>query len=273
MKFHSNTALPYPVIADKRDDYLDSFYNVESNVLATNNEVIITLKHSLSPYDIEKLITYSTELSFAVIIRCRSTFYKKVFFSQDKDQVLRVDSLQLRDDVWIEPYIVARKRTRVSSKSLNQEYGTQEIDYESGDVIAKALERKFIMSKDAFKPLESIFKIIKDEKLEEGEWELDAEPDKLELRVSPKLHELESNIRSTKLGRAVLLNSIYYAAVVEAIQVLKEDPMDTKWAKVLKSKMAPLGIDLERIPSYKIANILLNKPALRLSDIDFELNS
>ena len=269
MKFHSNTALPYPVIADNRDDYHDSHYKVDSKILVTNAETKITLHHDIHPYEFEKLITYDSKFTFVVVIRCRSTFYKKAFSSHEKEQVIEIDSYDLRGDVYIEPYVVAIKKTQVFSESLNSEYGAEQFSYDSGNIVAKALERKFTILKDAFKPLESVFEITKADDLEEGEWELDAESDKLRLRVSPKLHELESNIRSTKEGQAILLNSIYYAAVVEAIQILKEDTMNTKWAKVFKAKMNPLGIDLERMPAYKIANILLNRPALRLKKIDW----
>jgi len=264
MKFHSNTALPYPIIATHRDDYENSKYVVESRVKITNNEAKINLKHDITPYEIEKLVTHKNDLSFAVVVRCRSTFFKNVYFSQDIDQSITIDSLDLRDEVFIEPYIVAKRRVTVSSDDLNPEYGTNEVTYESGNVVAKALERKFVIRRDAFKPLESVFEIVKAEDLEEGDWELDAESDKLALRVSPKIHELESNLKSTEKGQSILLNSIYYAAVVEAIQILKEDDMNTKWAKVFKAKISPLGIDMKRASAYKVANILLNKPLLRL---------
>lgn len=265
MKFHSNTALPYPIIATHRDDYENSKYVVESRVKITNNEAKINLKHDITPYEIEKLVTHKNDLSFAVVVRCRSTFFKNVYSSQDKDQSITIDSFDLRDEVYIEPYIVAKRRVTVSTENLNSEYGTNEVTYESGNVIAKALERKFVIRRDAFKPLESVFEIVKAEDLEEGDWELDTESDKLALRVSPKVHKLESILKSTEKGQSILLNSIYYAAVVEAIQTLKEDNMNTKWAKVFNAKISPLGIDLKRASAYKVANILLNKPLLRLS--------
>jgi len=65
------------------------------------------------------------------------------------------------------------------------------------------------------------------------------------------------------------LNSLYFAAVTEAVQTLKEgESVNTKWAKVFKARITNLSIDLDNVPSYKIANKLLKRPILKLNEID-----
>ena len=111
MKFQNNTALPYPVIAEGRDDYIDSSYTVRIYKSIDSQRVRISLEHDVSVYKIEKLINNSenNELSFLTIVECRSTFYKEAFFSQDAKQHIYINTLDLRDDVYIQTYIVARE--------------------------------------------------------------------------------------------------------------------------------------------------------------------
>ncbi len=269
MKFHTNIALPYPVIADGRDDFLDSSYTVSSKVRFSNSTVSIILDHYVSLYEVEKAIEYSGELSYVAIIRCRSTFFKKAYFSDQKHQEINIESLELRDEVFIEPYIVAKTGVTIRSSKINPEYGFNEIKYEIGDVIAIAPIRNFSHLKDAFKPLESVFEINLVKDLEDGDWELDAESDKLILRLSKSVHEFESHYKDSKKGKAILLNSLYFVAVTEAVQILKEEEgVNSKWAKVFKSRIVNLGINLDNVPAYKVANKLLKHPILMLNKID-----
>jgi hypothetical protein len=269
MKFHTNIALPYPVIADERDDFLDSSYVVLSKVNISNTKVSIILDHNISLYEIEKAVEYSGELSYVTVIRCRSTFFRKAYFSDKPHQEINIKSLELRDEVFIEPYVVAKESITVKSNKINPEYGFNEIKYESGDVVAIALVRNFSHLKDAFKPLETVFEITLVKDLEDGDWELDTESDKLSIRVSKSVHEFESSYKNNKKGEAILLNSLYFAAVTEAVQTLKEgESVNTKWAKVFKARITNLSIDLDNVPSYKIANKLLKRPILKLNEID-----
>ena len=68
---------------------------------------------------------------------------------------------------------------------------------------------------------------------------------------------------------AVLFNSIYMHAVMDALDKLKDDPEgDQRWRGVIKQKLADLDLDIESLNSdgiYVVASRLLQQPLARLA--------
>jgi len=278
MKFQNNTALPYPVIAEGRDDYIDSSYTVRIYKSIDSQRVRISLEHDVSVYKIEKLINNSenNELSFLTIVECRSTFYKEAFFSQDAKQHIYINTLDLRDDVYIQTYIVARENVTFEYINLNEEYGADKVSYNQGDIVAIGPTDAFAVDPDMFKPLQSVIKITLVEDLEDGDWEIDTGQDLLVIRTSKSVHDFEAEMQNSKNGQLILANSIFYTAISEGIQAIKDKSVseDSKWVKAMSNMFKNRSISDQEIKdqvAYKITNKLMLYPLKSFKEFGSEV--
>ena len=104
-----------------------------------------------------------------------------------------------------------------------------------------------------------------------GEWRVSLEQDNVRIEVSAGMKEAIDNSRSTNLCKSVLLNSIYFSAVVHAVQRLKDDGdfEDYTWAKVMERQIHNSHIDLANTDAYVIAQKLMKQPLTVLNTYIF----
>jgi hypothetical protein len=103
-----------------------------------------------------------------------------------------------------------------------------------------------------------------------GDWNLSFDEDKVQINASQKIHTIISNARNSNDGKSVLLSSIYFVVVMQAVQILKDDPSmrdEYKWAKALIGKIDMNQIEIDNTDAYKIANKILKEPLIRLGDL------
>jgi hypothetical protein len=70
----------------------------------------------------------------------------------------------------------------------------------------------------------------------------------------------------------ILLNSIYFAAIMEAIQKLKEEPGlvdDRRWARVIEQQCHNAAIDYSKHEAYIVTQQLLRTPLNLLNQYTF----
>ena len=278
MKFQNNTALPYPVIAEGRDDYLESSYAVGIKKSIDSQRVHIELDHDISVYKIEKLISNSEnpELSFLTIVECRSTFFKEAFYSQGAKQHIYIDTFDLRDAVFIQTFIVATDNVTFEYKKLNEEYDSDQVRYNQGDIVAIGPTDAFAIDPDMFKPLQSVIKITLVDDLEDGDWEIDTGQDLLVIRASKSVHDFEAEMQNSKNGQFFLANSIFFTAISEGIQAIKDKSVseDSKWVKAMNNMLKNRSISGQEIKdqaAYKLANKLMLYPLKSFKEFGSEV--
>lgn len=278
MKFQNNTAPPYPVIAEGRDDYLDSYYTVRIQKSIDSQRVHIVLEHDVSVYKIEKLISNSenNEFSFLTIVECRSTLYKEAFYHQERKQHIYIDTFDLRDAVYIQTFIVARENVTFEYKKLNEKYDTDQVSYNQGNIVAIGPTDAFAVDPDIFKPLQSVIKKTLVEDLEDGYWEIDTGQDLLVIRASKSVHDFEAEMQNSKNGQFFLDNSIFFTAISEGIQAIKDKSVseDSKWVKAMNNMLKNRSISEQEIKdqvAYKLANKLMLYPLKSFKEFGAEV--
>lgn len=127
----------------------------------------------------------------------------------------------------------------------------------------------FYFDRDLFKPVSSVFDLVKKESLSDGEWRLSFEQDHVQIEVSPEMKESIDNARNDLGNRAVLINSIYFAAAMQAIEKLRNSDSiydEYKWANVIKHSAHNNSIDIyaTHMDSYLIAEKLMRYPLAKL---------
>lgn len=172
----------------------------------------------------------------------------------------------LRGEVRVNPYVVVKKDIKkFVSPDINSEFGDGPFSFVVGDILAQDETQVFYIDRDLFKPVTSVFELVKQEGKTEGEWSIAFDGDHVQIEVSPKLKESIDNARNDKSKRVVLVNSIYFAAVMQAIQKLKDEESratygDKKWAQVIIAQAHNKGCDMNAHDAYLIAERLMQQP-------------
>jgi hypothetical protein len=165
--------------------------------------------------------------------------------------------------VIIESYIVAVKKIiNYGSPDINPEFGKKRFNFNVGEILAQDETQAIYIDRDLFKPISSIFELVKKESLSGGEWRIGLESNNVQIEVSPAMKESIDSSRNSTSCKAILINSLYYSAVVHAIQRLKDcnEYEDFKWAKVFEHQIHNFHIDLHSTDAYIIAQKLMKHP-------------
>jgi hypothetical protein len=181
---------------------------------------------------------------------------------------------ELRGEVRVNPYVVVKKEIPAfTSPDINPEFGTDPIRFVVGDLLAQDDAQVFYIDRDLFKPITSVFELVKKDEQQDGIWTIGFEEDHIQIEVSPKMKESIDNARNTKENRVVLLNSIYFAAVTQAVQKIKDsrsDYAECKWVQVILQQAHNKGCDIDRHDSYLIAERLMQHPIKLLDTYIFK---
>jgi len=275
MKFDKNKAFPYPVLRPASDDYNDVEFQTMVEFAIEGNTIDANVQFAISCTEIVDQIDAGNAL-FACLISCRETYTQQLIETAEQNISIKFESGLLRGEVRVDPYVVAKKGiSGYACQDINPEFGAGPFSFETGDVLAQDETQVFYIDRDAFKPITSVFDLVKRDSLSEGFWTISFDDDHVQIQVSSKLKESIDDARNNSKNRIILKNSIYFAAVMEAIKKIQdkdESLSDKKWAKVFSAQAHNKGIDLEGNDAYFIAQQLMQLPVLQLDNFVFKGN-
>jgi hypothetical protein len=118
MQFDQQRAFPYPVLRPDVNDYTDGDFQVTPDIqpIDSNLGIIANFECALSVAAISNEIARGSA-SFAIVVSCRETYYRKVLFGQQNSIQHRFDGGSLRGEVQIS-YRDERLRTTVAVSSM-----------------------------------------------------------------------------------------------------------------------------------------------------------
>ena len=222
MKFDRNKTFPYPVLRPYSDDYVDVEF--QTNVDFSSNEGLVSteISYRVSSAEMNEQIE-NGNAKFVSIVSCRETYFRDVITSTEKKIARNFDVGNLRGEVKVDSYIIAVKKIpSFSSPDINPEFGRDSFAFTPGDVLAQEETAAFYIDRDLFKPVTSVFDLVKNPEFSDGEWRINLDDDHIQIVISTTMKESIDNARNNTTTKVVLLNSIYFSAAVHAIQRLKE---------------------------------------------------
>lgn len=275
MKFDPQKAFPYPVLRPHNDDYLESDIQTTAEFEVDHDTQKVKFEASLaiSSEAIQELIE-ENKAYYSVNISCRSTFFRKSLKTFDNYVECEFNYGDFRDEVEVTCYVIAAEPVHgFIPEDLNPEFGGNAFDLEKGDVLALDEPQISYFDRDSFKPLASIFSLVKNNNRTDNEWRVDLDNDDVVISVSPNTKQMIDMARNNKAHLAVLMNSLYFSALVQAISELQLDGAEyqtKKWATVLTRKIHNMeNIDLDKSPAYVIAQELFRLPMVQLKNYVF----
>jgi hypothetical protein len=261
MKFDRSKTFPYPVLRPYSDDYTDVEFQALAEFAITQGAMEVTCTYITSSEELAEQVTIG-KAKYVSVISCRETYFRKVISTVDRSVTISLDPDSLRGEVDVDSYIVAVGAIiGFSSPDINKEFGKSEFDFTPGQILAQEETHCIFVDRELFKPLSSVFELVKGDSLVGGEWRVSLDQDHVQIEVSAAMKESIDNSRSSSLSKSVLINSIYFSAVVHAIQRIKDgdDYGESKWARVIQRQLHNQHLDLAT-DAYILAQRLMKHP-------------
>ena len=263
MKFDREKAFPYPVLRPYSDDYTQGSFLADVDFVLSQSDIVANVTFALSNTEILRELERG-HATYVAVISCRDTFFQAVLKASSPAGSLTIQANALRGLVSVDFYVVACKNIpSFVSQHINSEFGATPIAFTVGDVLAQALPKAVYIDRDLFRPLTSLVDLVKDEGLTGGSWRVDLDEDHLKIAVSPSMKAAIDSARDGRENQIILINSLYFSAIVQALQTLKDSPdhyQDVRWAVVVQMQLHNAGVDLMTSDAYLVAQQLLKRP-------------
>jgi len=262
MKFDKNKAFPYPVLRPHSDDFVEREFQSTADFTIDGNTVSVEVTYALSSKDIAWLIK-NNDAVYVSVLACRDTYFSVSIPSSEKTVTKDFDSGLFRGEVEVRSYIQIVREIAFVSSEIHPDFGTDPIKYTKGDVIAQDETDVFYFDRDLFKPVTSVFDLVKKDKLTGGAWELSFDQNHVQIEVSPEMKESIDNARNSPSNRAILINSLMFAAVMQSIEKLKQPDGiydEYKWANIIKHTAHNNSVDIYAHDAYLTAEKLMKHP-------------
>jgi len=273
MKFDLQKSFPYPVLRPYSDDYQDSEFQVDVAVGTQDGEIRVRTTHVTSSESILQLIEEKAA-KYVTVISCRDTYLRIAEVSSLAVAEVSISAKKLRGEVAIDCFVVAvTDIPGYRPEDLNSEYGDGSFKIEAGSVLAQEETHVFYFDRELLKPVSSVFDIVVQEQMEPGRWSIDFNADRVRIGMSRETKATVDLARSSKEHRAVLINSLYFSAVMSCLEAMKSSPDDVRsyrWFEVFDHQIQDAGLDLEAQETYFLAQELLRKPMLLLMNYVFK---
>lgn len=263
MQFDPLRAFPYPVLRPGSNDYIDSAMQTVAELIESEDQLEITAEADLAVgVDEIRALVDQGKARYASVISCRDTYFRKAMLSDQPHLSERFPAGALRGEVLIYPYVVAVEPIEgFTCRWINSEFGNGPFSFPSGAVLAVDEPQMIYVDRETFKPISSCFFLAPNENIASNEWLIDASEDRVRIMVSPSLKNRITNARNSKEKRAILLNSIYFGAVVQCLSILKTNEVgDQRWVRIFRQRLADQHLELDPHPETWLAQQLMRHP-------------
>jgi hypothetical protein len=273
MQFDSQRAFPYPVLRPDIDDYTDGAFQavVDLTYSEADAQYHVEALFALSVDEIAKAIAEG-KAKYVLVLSCRDTYWRYVI--ETKEDTISIDfpAGVLRGEVQFFPYIVTDvELPAFNCPLINKEFGDGPFLYDKGAVLAIDEPQAYYIDKDLFKPITSVFDLVVNTNLRGAEWRLDCSGDHVRIGLSAQMKERIDAVRNNSKNRAILINSLYFAAVMQCISYLRQsDHAGRRWAVIMRQQCTNQGLDIDEESEYLIAEKLMKLPLALLETYVWE---
>jgi hypothetical protein len=274
MQFDSQRAFPYPVWRPDVDDYTDGEFQalVDLTFPEASSKFHLDAQFALSVDEIADQIAKGNA-RFVLVLSCRDTYTRQVLETPENTILADFSAGSLRGEVEIYPYVVAQKEIAgFTCPYINSEFGAGPFTFDKGAVLALDRPKAVYVDRDLFRPITSIFQLVVKEGITGAEWQLNCSGDYVQIALSAHMKAKIDAARNSSTNRAILINSIYFASVMQCVRYLSDiqDGDARRWVQIFSQQMQNHGIALESHAEYHIAETLLKMPLSMLDTYVFQ---
>ena len=251
------------------DDYLDCDFQTTVSFITEKQSILVDVSFAISSPEILEQVELGNA-EFVAMVSCRDTYFQYMIRSNERKTRASFAMGDLKGAVVVNPYVIARKKIeKFSSPDINSEFGSQAFTFNEGDVLAQDEAYLVYFDQESFKPITSVLDLVQKEDQPNDSWRVDFDGEHIQIILSTETKRIVDAARSSSTkNKVILVNSIYFGAVAEAIQKLKdpENPYsERKWAKVFMKHAQNKNCNFETDDAYVIAQQMMMQPLKRLN--------
>ena len=276
MRFDLKKSFGYPVLRSNSEDYLDSNINTSITLIQvpeSNSEFFLEYEVDINVNEIIESIN-NQELILIISCFCPKTLHSISIRSFNLNGRNLIDMRDFRGDIRIDTEIVVNSSEYLLNfKKFHQEYGENSFNLKKGQVVAQAWPEKVFIEREIFTSITSLFQWSTNDEIEDGLWKLVITPLKIKIQINQKQRNLLINSSNSKEGRAVLLNSIFFPALVQLINFAIAGDYDENdiWYRVIEMKLSAMNKVIgPNSDPIELAQLLFKKPLSTLNQTIFK---
>ena len=274
MKYDEYKAFPYPVLRPNSDDYLDCDFQTTVNFSTEKQMILVDVSFAISSPEILEQVELGNA-EFVAMVSCRDTYFQHMIRTNERKTQASFAMGDLKGAVVVNPYVIVKNQIKnYTSPGINPEFDIEAFIFNEGDVLAQDQAEFFYFDQESFKPITSLFDFVYRDNQPDGEWGIDFDSDHIQIVLSKKTKETIDNARASNFkNKVILMNSIYFSAVMQAVQKIQHPDKayeDKKWAKVFEKNAHNKNCNLENDDAYVIAQTLLQYPLKRMNEYVFK---
>jgi len=280
MLFESEKSFGYPVLRTqaKEQDLADLDYagvsfapSLGLRINAEDKQEFIVRYENYMPVPALQELIVKGLAKYCLSIFCRHTFYSD-FIDVEEGGEIHLEGKNLRDLVSLSMFVLANADGSLSSDQINEEFGFREFDFVAGQVLAQSAPIVYTVERDLYRSLKSIVELCSDEKLTGSDWYIDTEnSDAVYVYAAQKTVKKVREFENTDQGRLLILNSFYTPVITQAIQVMEDQPEESKekrWAQILEAKLAQIRSERTlRAEPHNQAQALFHQPLSKVNEL------
>jgi hypothetical protein len=270
MKLNETAAFSQPVLRPGVQDWTHGSLDCELSIEEAPEAGTVRMsgRLTLDQPAIRDLIA-SGKLACGVVVTCLETCYSLMHRTGLDPWQIDLDRGSVRGTVMIRPVVFTLQApVRLPDSEVHPEFDESSLTVGPFQLVAFGPELRFEAGLEKLIPMESVFKIVPDERITEPQFQLGTETQSVEIRVSMRLFDDIAKLRSNALARELLLSSLYLPCIMKLLaQAAGEQREELRWYRALQASCRQHGIELEGADSVEIpdkAQVLLGYPLGRL---------
>lgn len=280
MLFESEKSFGYPVLRTqaKNQDLADLDYagvsfspSLGLRVNRDNKQQFIVRYENYMPVSALQELIASGQAKYCLSVFCRHTFYSD-FIDVDEGGEVVLEGKSLRDLVSLTMFVLADADGSLKSDQINEEFGFREFDFVVGQVLAQSAPTVYTVERDLYRSLKSIIELNTDGKVTGSDWYIDTDnSDAIYVYAAETTIKKLREFENTDHGRLLILNSFYAPVITQAIQVMEDQPEESKekrWAQIIEAKLAQIRSERALRPEpHNQAQALFREPLGKVNEL------
>jgi len=264
-------ALPYPVLTENNDDYLDSQFQSILGCSLSEGEagqiVLVDYSFQLSSREILNLIDQG-KATFAIDVNCPETLFRQVFNCKERGEIKFSKGVLYGKVSFTSLVLVVSPITGYEAVDLNGEFAGIKFNLLPGDILAVDNEVKKTVEYGNLK-FESLVKVVTSKDIDKNQYSFHLGSDVITILMGINFRQMWDILREDKSTSPLLALSVYKDCLYSALDYLiqSEEAESYRWARALNVKLSTMGIsltkDMDFVSLNSIAQQLVSKYSIQ----------
>lgn len=263
MKISSEMRFPHPVLNAETLDFKEGNFKVDLKIEENldTNELKVSYLVGLTEPTIKKMIDEGIA-SIGMFVKCGDTYYSSLEKLDLSGGVLEFKKGLLINEVTLRPLIWLNNSCQWSSNNFHEEFSSS-LSMEKADLIGMDEEIAIHVGNAKMTPLESIFEVSENSSLNDNEFSVSLDEEKISIIAGSEIYKKIINFRANHKGRTLNKASIYLPVIMEILSTFPQsanEHRDKRWFEPFMARCVLLGINIEQINLLTDAQKILDYP-------------